>query len=223
VPIVVGGSLFYVQSIFFPPNEFDFDDERKNVLIEYNSSFEYSWEMLAKIDPTRASQLHPNDTYRIKRALHIWQQSRLLPSQLQPVFNFTNAAYLLMLMPEKEILHKRIEQRALSMLEQEEWITEAASLMNTEWEPFIRSKGLLGYDLIFDALRDGNANPSQLAPLIVTQTWQYAKRQLTFLRGFIKKILTLRDQKKSIIIHRCSDHRDISFTQAARLVAYLQK
>lgn len=236
IPIVVGGSLFYVQSLFFPPKELaEISNATKLVDATYPqepqscvskdslSGANSLWQKLAAVDPARAAQIHQHDIYRLQRALAIWTSTGQLPSQLQPTFNFNYPAYVLMLTPDKAVLRERIAQRTMQMLQVDGWIDEAAKLIDTEWELFVRSKGLLGYDLIFDAIRNGNATPSLLAPAIIQQTAQYAKRQLTFLRGFTKKILALNEQKKTIVLHSCSDHVDISYPQVARLVGCLQK
>jgi tRNA dimethylallyltransferase len=217
VPIVAGGSFFYVSSLFFPP---------KDLVVQAVASREvqeFSWQTLARIDPVRAAQIHPNDSYRINRALAIWEQTGVLPSQLQPEFNFNDPVYVIGLTPERPVLCKRIAERTIQMLEVEGWIEEAMPFLDSPWESFIRRKGLLGYDLIFDALRDGKATPSLLAAKIIQQTEQYAKRQLTFFRGFVKKMLAIHQQKKTIILQRSPDHTAISYEHVARLVAYLQK
>jgi tRNA dimethylallyltransferase len=248
IPIVVGGSLFYVQSLFFPPKELQHlilssqPPKQSEILdsIELTNSIYLNqqqslsskdllnqasnlWQVLTQVDPIRAKQIHQNDTYRIQRALDIWTTTGQLPSQFQPTFDFNYPAYIFMLTPDKAVLRKRIAERTMQMLEIDGWIDEAASLIDTEWEFFVRTKGLLGYDLIFDAIRNQNATPLLLAPKIIEQTGQYAKRQLTFLRGFTKKILALTEQKKTIVLHSCSDQVDISYTQVARLVGCLQK
>lgn len=217
IPIVVGGSLFYTQSLFFPPK--DLGGYREVPLIVE----EYSWEFLKKIDPQRASQIQSTDHYRIRRALDIWASSGVLPSLLEPAFNFNDPVLILSLTPEREVLRRRIEERSRLMLYHEGWIEEARRVKGTEWESFIRLKGLIGYDLLFDALEEGRLNYDHLISEISIQTWQYAKRQLTFLRAFTKKMLALKNQKKAIVLQQCFDYTALSYEQLMRLVAYLQK
>ena len=47
---------------------------------------EYGWKQLYAIDPERALKIHPNDTYRIKRALAIYQETGRKPSELKPIY-----------------------------------------------------------------------------------------------------------------------------------------
>ena len=80
----------------------------------------------------------------------------------------------------------------------------------------------VGYKELFDHF-EGKNTLHEAVELIKRNTRRYAKRQLTFLRGFTKKILALNEQKKTIVLHSCSDHVDISYPQVARLVGCLQK
>lgn len=217
-PIVVGGSLFYVQSLFFPPIQFGENSESNQ-----NLKLERSWQQLALIDPLRAEQLHPNDAYRINRALDIWEATGILPSRLQPKFQFPNSAIIISLEPSREILEQRIIARTHSMLNRDGWIDEANKFLDTPWEKFICAKGLLGYDFIFNYLRKQENNFDKLVDQIIIETRQYAKRQMTFLQGFFKKILALKQQKKTLLLLRCEDYATVPYLHIARLVAYLQK
>lgn len=194
VPIVVGGSLFYIQSLLFPPkdlavveNSLGYVHDQKPLLA--------TWDDLYAIDPVRARQIHPHDQYRILRALELWRATGLPPSQLEPTFSFDFSAYFLLLNPPLERLEVVIEQRARQMFHNNLWLDEAAALLGTPWEEFIRTKGLLGYDLIFDALRSAvPLDKEKLLSEIILITRQYAKRQRTFLGTLTKKILTLKKQ-----------------------------
>lgn len=216
IPIVVGGSLFYVQSLFFPPVYAG--KSAAGIL-----STERSWDQLAAIDPVRAAQVHRNDTYRINRALDIWVATGMLPSRLQPIFQMHESAIIVSLEPTREVLLPRIIARTHAMLESDGWIAEAEKFLGSPWEDFIRAKGLLGYDFIFDYLRRQKNDSAALAEQIIVETRQYAKRQMTFLQGFFKKILSLKQQKKPLLLQRCEDYALVPYAQIARLVAYLQK
>ena len=57
LPIVVGGSLFYLKSLFFPPQELEREQEsnKKNKIKKEDDNL---WEVLNKIDPERAKKIH---------------------------------------------------------------------------------------------------------------------------------------------------------------------
>lgn len=182
LPIIVGGSLFYIKSLFFPPHNFKID---QSVVPEelIGLSKDGRWKLLCEIDPVRAQQIHPNDPYRIERALRIWFLTGKKPSEVAPQCRPAFDATIVCLEPTKPVLHERIKQRTKIMLEQG-WIEEVESLMGTPWIPFFEKKGLIGYAHIATWI-DGGKKASeydQLRETIEQETRWYAKRQMTFLR-----------------------------------------
>lgn len=196
IPILVGGSLFYIKSLFFPPKalpgnttQIDFEQSGKDV------NLKNLWEELNKIDPKRAKVLHKNDIYRIQRALDIWRKTGIKPSEYEPKFNPMFNARILFIEPDKETLVIRINERTSKMINRG-WIEETESLIGTtlvaraKWELFLKKKKLIGYPEIIDWIKSGKqpALINDLIKIIQTKTKQYAKRQLTFWKSF-KKIL----------------------------------
>ena len=183
MPIIVGGSLFYIKSLFFPPSQIPISEQVRNV--DFTQSTEVLLGMLKSIDVDRAQHIHPHDRYRIVRALKLWQQTGIKPSQQKPVFAPSFRALVISIEPPRDVLKKCIEQRTHVMFQQG-LIDEARSFLNTDWEAFLEKKGLIGYREIFEWMRAGQ-QPSLLEAtkdLISQKTWQYAKRQLTFLSTF---------------------------------------
>ncbi|MFA5307343.1 MAG: tRNA (adenosine(37)-N6)-dimethylallyltransferase MiaA [Candidatus Babeliales bacterium] len=182
-PIIVGGSLFYVQSLFFPPQEIK---EHQEALpeIDFEQDTDALWQLLLTIDAERAQALHPNDRYRIVRALKIWQTTRQKPSSLKPHYEAPCdvATEIIALEPPREVLAERIYQRTTQMIYQEGWISEAETLMGTPWETFVQARGFIGYAELFAWIREGKNRDMlpELCARISLRTQQYAKRQITF-------------------------------------------
>ena len=111
--IIVGGSLFYIKSLFYPPIEFPLlhNDRVQEVSVGISP-----WNLLQQIDPVRAASLHPNDTYRVARALKIWHQTGTLPSKTIPVYSPPFPSNLVFINLERELLYQRIDQRAVEMV-----------------------------------------------------------------------------------------------------------
>lgn len=76
-PIVVGGTLYYVQALiwkaladeqasFKRPKTMDKEEEEEG---------ESAYDRLKRLDPERASQLHPNDSRKIERSLELLQET----------------------------------------------------------------------------------------------------------------------------------------------------
>lgn len=182
IPILVGGSLFYLKSLYFSPKENVVNDCQKRKV-------KYSWDFLNKIDSKRAKEIHPNDFYRIERALNIWRDSGIKPSTLKPNFNPQFNSLLLFIKTPREILNNRILLRTELMLKHG-WIEEVDPFIGTSWEPFFRKSGLIGYKEVADWIKSGKKNEEfeNLKNLIVIKTRQYAKRQITFWRSFYEQI-----------------------------------
>lgn len=169
LPIVVGGSGFYVQSIFYPP-----------VAGHTDAKVDGSWHDLHAIDPLRASQIHPHDTYRIARALSIWYASGMKPSSYVRHFEPLGKAHIVWAGRDRDQLYERINERVLIMIEQG-WLDECKVLIGTPWEDFIRRKKFIGYPEMFDCI-SGKLDLDNAITLIAQKTRAYAKRQETFWR-----------------------------------------
>lgn len=180
VPIIVGGSLFYIKSLFFPPISPQ-TTQTKQPDIDFSKTDAMLWELLKSIDPDRASVIHPNDRYRIVRALTLWQQNGIKPSllkaELAPLFK----AVVVSVIPERTCLNERINSRTQQMIDAG-WIDEARALVGTDWEAFVRRKGMIGYAEIFDWIVQGEKQEGlkELIALIQMRTRQYAGRQKVF-------------------------------------------
>jgi len=228
IPVIVGGSLFYIKSLFFPPIEFsthelpthEFSTQKNLDSKVYDSqvydsqvldlqvvdlevlnnpgqinidslSKSQQWDLLQKIDPERAAILHPNDNYRIVRALEIWANTGVKPSMYKPIFDPAFNALIVYVEPDVSTLKERICLRTSLMIKPDDsnklgWIEEAQGLIGTGWEEFLKTKNLIGYTEIFDWIKTGK-NKSELPELISkiqTKTAQYAKRQRTFWKSF---------------------------------------
>lgn len=186
IPIIVGGSGFYIKSLLFPPSELELRKNMAPVSCQKNGTD--AWKQLASIDPERAAKIHPNDIYRINRALEIWYTTGRQPSCFVPHYNPPANYLLIHLTRTRDDLYARINRRVDSMFEQG-WMHEVASLLGTEWEPFLQEKKLIGYDDIICYLHgEKYKDTNELRVIIAQKTRNYAKRQETFWRMFSHSI-----------------------------------
>lgn len=185
-PLFVGGSLFYIKSLFFPPLE------QSVSTTKHELPKDQSWQALYTCDPLRARAIHPNDTYRIQRAFELLINSKdgVKPSQLPLSFKpFTNTS-ILFLTRNNEDLYARINERVVAMFNQG-FLKEVEALQNSPWESFLHKKKLIGYDDCLAYLQQ--KLPRSQEPLIQTiqqKTRHYAKRQKTFWRMLEAKLAT---------------------------------
>jgi len=176
IPIIVGGSGYYLESLFFPPSVSG--SLSKSVSL---SGIKDLWQTLYAIDPARATAIHSHDTYRLQRALTIWYTTGKKPSDQMPHYMPPGSFFFVYLKREKDDLEARIKERTGLFLENG-WLQEVSRLRNTDWEPFLQQKKLIGYDdiLTYLATEPGIQSRDILLQTIITKTRQYAKRQNTF-------------------------------------------
>lgn len=90
LPVIVGGTNFYIQALVSP---FLFDDNveevydfclRENLEHEHfeQGNCDYSYDRLKDLDPVAADRIHPNDHRKIRQYLETFMHSGTLPSQL---------------------------------------------------------------------------------------------------------------------------------------------
>lgn len=197
IPVIVGGSGFYIKSLFFPAKDSEsalasldtFPDGKhsgradQNILSFAHKSTEELWQQLNAIDPERASKIHPNDRYRIERALILWHETGELPSTHAPVYDPIATNYKLFLLTRgREELYNRIDQRVLEMLPA--WREEVRGLKDTAWEDFLCKKKIIGYCTLLEA----QDNDDSVIETIQRDTRRYAKRQLTFFRSLLEQL-----------------------------------
>lgn len=204
LPIVVGGSLFYIQSLLFPPI-----GKKGEVGRKVSCNAENLWAKLHKIDPVRAVAIDPNDTYRIQRALELFEKTGALPSSFEPVFQPFCDIDILFLDIDRSILYERINQRTEKMIYEEGWIKEVEDLVGTRWISFLKMKKLIGYSEIITWIEAGKKQGDLpgLIEVIKKKTRHYAKRQLTFWKKFRTLIESF--EKKSNYVCRTQTIKNV--------------
>jgi tRNA dimethylallyltransferase len=185
IPVLVGGSGFYLHALLFPPLV-------GNSIKEDIHEEEVSWELLAQVDPERARALHPNDTYRIARALAIWRATGTKPSQFQRNYDPPASFLLINIEREREELYSLVNDRTQTMIDAG-WIDECRQLAGTPWEAFVRRKKLIGYNELFD-YGARQCSLDDTITLIQQKTRQYAKRQQTFWKMLERQVITASEQ-----------------------------
>ncbi|MDQ5940892.1 MAG: tRNA dimethylallyltransferase [Candidatus Dependentiae bacterium] len=194
VPILVGGSLFYIKSLFFPPHQAHgrSDNAASSVpeSVRLLSSAE-QWSHLREVDPARAAQVHMHDTYRVMRALALWYENGVKPSLLVPTYKPPFLANIVFLSPPSDVLYDRINQRTEQMVYRDGWIEEVRGLMgDAAWRHLVETKGFIGYRELAAWIEAGGA--ADQLPIVVAyiqqETRNYAKRQRTFWRSFVRQL-----------------------------------
>jgi tRNA dimethylallyltransferase len=182
IPVVVGGSQFYIKSLFFPPCELVPQSLSK---VDETRATNELWQELHEVDPTRAAHIHPHDRYRIQRALEIWYTFGVQPSACAPHFDAPGTYAVYYITRERQELYARINDRTLAMFEQG-WVEEVKNL-DRNWKQFLLTKKLVGYPEII-AFAEGTLSKDDALAIIRQKTRAYAKRQETFWRSLKKEL-----------------------------------
>lgn len=188
IPVVCGGTGFYINSLLFKlsygcsgAND-DIRNKYKEIL--FSKGKEYLFDFLKSVDAESAEKLHPNDTKRVIRALEIFEASGKKKSEqkdeLTPLFEY---AAIAVDFPRAE-LYERIEKRVDAMFEQG-LVEEVISLLKSGVNENCQSMQAIGYKEVVECLKNGK-NESTMRDIIKQNTRRYAKRQITFFKRLPK-------------------------------------
>lgn len=186
VPVVSGGTAFYVRSLLFglpesPPGS----PETREALRERErcEGQRALYDELCRRDPQAAVRIQPNDRYRTIRALEILEATgRSVFSFRWPSVPRSDYRFLLIgLDRDRADLYARIEQRVSRMFETG-LVAEVKHLLAMGYDR--RDPGMrgIGYREFFEMQR-GCMSMSGLREAIARDSRRYAKRQLTFFRA----------------------------------------
>lgn len=185
VAIVAGGTGLYLRALLQQGFHADLpSDEGLRSALKLEKPADL-YLRLVSMDPKRAAELHPNDTYRIIRALEL---NILLGGTLgekMPALDSETAkdAFIIILNPLRHLLHEcialRTEQMLSAGLEQ-----EVENLLAIGVDPHCKPMQSIGYKEVASHLA-GTLAKHALAERIIAATRQYAKRQCTWFRKTI--------------------------------------
>lgn len=197
-PIIAGGTGFFIKNFLYglPPTPQADEKLRKNLqerLEKEGGSALY--EELFSIDEKRAKKLHPNDSYRVLRALEVYYTSgkTLSSFEQKPQFRYQYEFLVLYLTRSRETLYQRINLRVEKMFEAGLWeelvfLTEFRNPILLESDP---SMTAIGYKEFFTyahtmgkKFSDFTKEDCQKVKMLIQRnTRHYAKRQMVFFKA----------------------------------------
>ncbi|HOO56696.1 MAG TPA: tRNA (adenosine(37)-N6)-dimethylallyltransferase MiaA [bacterium] len=207
-PVIVGGTPLYLSALMgdFEFCEVDSDMEFREKLRE-EAEISGSGELhkkLAELDPATAGKIHPNDQFRVIRALEIIhitgeQVSRRRPkSVLNPVGaekNVTDFAVFSLYM-QREKLYERINKRVTFMYNNG-LMEETQLLIGKDPSIGVFLEKIIGYSQCVSHLTAGVDSETAIEETR-KQTRRFAKRQLTWLRS-LEGVTWLNLEKTGVI------------------------
>ena len=186
IPIVVGGTGLYVNSLIYGIKflNISFDEKYRQELEDKaeKEGLESLYNEAKKIDPKAMETISKNDKKRILRVLEIFHQTGITKSKQDELSRSGDVKYdfrVFGINIEREILYKRINDRVDNMI-QNGLVQEVENIYN-KFKKFPTSMQAIGYKEVVEYLNK-NISKEEMIEKIKMETRRYAKRQLTWFR-----------------------------------------
>jgi len=187
IPFVAGGTGMYIKALVHGIFKADPVDPQIRKQIKSDAKLlgtQVLYERLHKCDPETAKKIHPNDTYRMTRALEIYESTGKKISEHHKQHRFSHERFNVLklgLSMEREKLYERINQRVDDMidlgLEQ-----EVRDLLEKGYLPDLKSMQSIGYRHMTDFIQ-GKISRDEARITMKRDTRRYAKRQFTWFKA----------------------------------------
>ncbi len=187
IPILVGGTGFYLRTLKNPFFESPKTDEKlrdKLTQIRLEKGAEHLHKILRRVDQTTADKLFPRDYVRVMRGLEVYFQtgnrlSELQPQRLEPP-EFAERIEIFALNPPREILYRKINERAEKHYENG-LVEEVKTLRGSGIKDDTNALGAHGYRRVCEFLR-GERSLESAIEQSKQDVRNYAKRQMSWFR-----------------------------------------
>lgn len=185
VPIICGGTALYlkcmIKGIFPESKKIRLSRETLNRIVSEKGVL-YLWNRLNKIDPRYAEKIGQNDRVRIVRAMEIYYNNGIPPSEIfkqtrTPFHEYTFIRIGLNM--EREELYREIERRVDRMIDR--GLEEEVGQLRKKYPPHCPPFKSVGYKEMGMYL-DDEICFGRAVELIKQHTRNFAKRQLSWFR-----------------------------------------
>lgn len=201
---LVGGTGFYIKTLIhglFDATPSDSAIRNRLKQEAARSGTKVLYDRLWSHDPITAQKLHENDTYRIVRALEVFEATGMPISQHQRAHQFQKNAYACVkigLTMDREMLYGRINQRVDDMI-QRGLLGEVKMLLEKGYPSSLKSMQSIGYRHMADFL-ENRISWEEAVRTFKRDTRRYAKRQWTWFRADPKINWMTPDQTEDMAI-----------------------
>lgn len=187
IPVVVGGTGFYIQALLYDinfednDNDMSYREELQTLAAEHGNS--YIHDMLAGVDPESAEKIHENNVKRVIRALEFYKKTGMkiskhneAESQKESPYNFE----YFVLNDDRQKLYDRIDRRIDIMLA-DGLLDEVRSLVDEGYSRDLVSMQGLGYKEMIDYIQE-RYTLDEAVYILKRDTRHFAKRQVTWFK-----------------------------------------
>lgn len=187
IPVICGGTGFYIRNFLYGVAKTPVSDDTVRRKLQERIKNEGNiklYEELKKLDPESAAKIHPNDEYRICRALEIFELSGKtrteykIEPKLRSQYNFT----FIILEPPRDILYERINNRVDIMIKNglKKEVQNLVDAGYTKESPGLKA---IGYSEWFEYEQE-----DKVCDEIKHHSRKYAKKQYTYIRNIPEAI-----------------------------------
>jgi tRNA dimethylallyltransferase len=186
IPLLSGGTAYYLRHFLVGLPETPsarLDIRQCLVEREKEEGVPALYVELERVDPAAARKIHPNDRYRIQRALEVWYSTgRRLSSYQNPSGIRRDFSLLVIGLRRDRIdIHERIQNRVEWMFRQglRDEVKRLIRMGYRSSDPGMKG---IGYREFF-SMRTGCLDTTGVKELITRNSRRYAKRQMTFFKS----------------------------------------
>ncbi|PKN38293.1 MAG: tRNA (adenosine(37)-N6)-dimethylallyltransferase MiaA [Deltaproteobacteria bacterium HGW-Deltaproteobacteria-2] len=181
---VVGGTGLYIRALL--KGIIDTPDVDENIRNHYRQlrdtqGKKYIYDLLLQRDAVAAAQINPNDSVRVIRALEVLEQTGESITVKQKKHSFSDTpfkTYKIGLQVDRQALKQRIEIRTDKMVA-DGLLDEVKKVLAMGYKENMKPLQSLGYKQSIGFLHN-KYDWQRCVDLIKRDTWQYARRQMTW-------------------------------------------
>ena len=186
-PFVVGGTGLYIKGLVDGIFKATFKNRSVRSQLEQDAALfgvGGLYQQLKVSDPEAASKIHPNDRYRIIRALEVFETTGKTITEHHREHRFSGRPFKVLkiaLRVDREELYHRSNDRCDAMIT-EGLVDEIKRLLQMGYHKDLKSMQSIGYRHMIDFLNDRMSWNESLRTF-KRDTRRYAKRQLTWFKA----------------------------------------
>ncbi len=187
LPFIVGGTGFYIKALIHGLFGEGKGDPRIRERLKREAEEQGAkalHDRLAACDPEAGKRIHPNDSYRIIRALEVYETTGASMSTLHADHGFgarRHRSLKIGLTMDRPVLYERIDRRVDAMLEAG-LLEEVQLLLRLGYGEALKSMQSIGYRHMVEYIR-GRTPWEEAVRTLKRDTRRYAKRQMTWFKN----------------------------------------
>jgi tRNA dimethylallyltransferase len=184
MPVVVGGTGLYIKALLqglFQSHPADPKIRERLMQETAENGSSRLHDRLKQVDPDTADRLHPNDAYRIVRALETIESTGRSISKHHQDHSFADEPFnslKIALQMDRQKLYNRIDQRVDLMIEAG-LVDEVKKLLSLGYSADLKAMQSIGYRHVADFL-EGRLTWDECVRTLKRDTRRFAKRQFTW-------------------------------------------